>query len=185
MSALLLLACSGCAFTTGHVNVAYEPSTAATKVASAESPHVIVAVTDKRPTRVVGQKINGYGMKTADIVSDNDVPATVKDAFQTELSNRGFVPGPGGNIVEVELDNLHNQFTLGLVSGDSTANLGMTVSVKRSDGTVAYSKYITGQGKEWIEIAREGNAEHVLSLALQDAISKVFTDPGFIDALKK
>src|SRR5271170_6186152 len=74
-SALQLL--SGCAFTTGPVDLAYQPSEAPTKVASDVAP-VSVEVTDKRATQVVGQKINGWGMKTADIVSDSDVPTTLK-----------------------------------------------------------------------------------------------------------
>ena len=86
---------SGCAFTTGHVNLAYEPTTQASEVATADSPRVIVEVADKRPTQAVGQKINGFGMKTADIVSDSDVAATLKTAFETELHSRGFTDGAG------------------------------------------------------------------------------------------
>src|SRR5271168_2371016 len=92
LSASLLLI-SGCAFTTGHVDLAYQPTTQATKVATPTSPRVSVVVTDKRPTKVVGQKMNGLGMKTADIVSNTDVAGTLKSAFETELNNRGFTEG--------------------------------------------------------------------------------------------
>src|SRR5260370_19289966 len=122
-AAALLL--SGCAFTTGHVNLAYEPTTQASKVASADSPRGTVEVIDKRPTQTVGQKINGFGMKTADIVSDSDVAATLKTAFETELHSRGFTDGAGGDLVTVRLADFQNQFTLGLFSGDTTATIGM------------------------------------------------------------
>jgi len=180
-----LLLFSGCAFTTGHVDLAYQPTTQATKLAAPDSPHVSVLVTDKRPTQVVGQKINGLGMKTADIVSNTDVPGTLKSAFETELNSRGFSEGAGGDVVLVSLSNFENQFTLGFFSGDSTATIGMQVTVKRPDGTVAYDKYITGQSKDWIEVAREGNAEHMLNAAMQDGVSKVFADQAFIDSLDK
>lgn len=163
---------SGCAFTTGHVDLAYQPATQATKLATAESPRVRVVVIDKRPTQVVGQKINGYGMKTADIVSDTDVPATLKSAFETELNSRGFTEGAGGDVVSVTLSNFENQFTLGFFSGDSTATIGMQVTVKRPDGSVAYDKYITGQSKNWIEVAREGNADSSLMLLCKMASPK-------------
>ena len=183
--AATLLLLSGCAFTTGHVDLAYQPTTQATKLAAADSPHVSVVVTDKRPTQVVGQKINGFGMKTADIVSNTDVPGTLKSAFETELNSRGFTEGAGGDVVSVSLSNFGNQFTLGFFSGDSTASIGMQVTVKRPDASIAYDKYVTGQSKDWIEVAREGNAEHQLNAAMQDGVSKVFADSAFIDSLKK
>lgn len=182
-AALLML--SGCAFTTGHVDLAYQPTTQATKLAAPDSPHVSVVVTDKRPTQVVGEKINGYGMKTADIVSNTDVPGTLKSAFETELNSRGFTEGAGGNLVSISLSNFQNQFTLGFFSGDATASIGMQVTVKRPDGSIAYDKYVTGQSKDWIEVAGEDNAGHELSVAMQDGVSKVFADSAFIDSLKK
>lgn len=59
----------------------------------------------------------------------------------------------------------------------------MQVTVKHPDGSVAYDKYITGQ--DWVEIAGEGNAERELNAAMQDAVSKVFSDSAFIDSLKR
>ncbi len=133
----------------------------------------------------MGEKINGYGMKTADIVSNTDVPGTLKSAFETELNSRGFTEGAGGNLVTISLSNFQNQFTLGFFSGDATASIGMQVTVKRPDGSVAYDKYVTGQSKDWIEVAGEDNAGHELSAAMQDGVSKVFADSAFIDSLKK
>ncbi len=180
-----LLFFSGCAFTTGHVDLAYQPTAQTTKLATPESPRVTVVVTDKRPTQVVGQKINGFGMKTADIVSNSDVPGTLKSAFETELNSRGFTEGAGGNVISVSLNNFENQFTLGFFSGESTATIGMQVTIKHPDGSVAYDKYVTGQSKDWVEITGEGNAERVLNAAMQDGVSKVFSDTAFIDSLKK
>ncbi len=183
LTAMLLI--SGCAFTTGHVNLEYQSQTPAMKIAGADSPHVAVEVTDKRPTPIVGQKINGFGMKTADIVSDSDVPGTLKSAFETELNNRGFTVGPGGVLIAVRLSSLQNQFTVGFFSGEAAANMGMDVTVKRPDGAVAYDKYITGQNQEWIELATPGNAQDTLDAAMRDAVSKVFSDSAFIDAVRK
>jgi uncharacterized lipoprotein YajG len=175
----------GCAFTTGHVNVAYEPTTQASRTATAESPRVKVEVTDKRPVRTVGQKINGFGMKTADIVSDNDVVATLRSAFETELQSRGYADGVGGNVVSVSLSNFQNQFTLGFFSGDAVATMGMQVTVKPPNGSIAYDKYITGESKDWIEVAGEDNAQRMLDGAMRDAVAKVFGDNAFIEALNK
>ena len=51
LTAMLLI--SGCAFTTGHVNLEYQSQTPATKIATANSPHVAVEVTDQRATKIV------------------------------------------------------------------------------------------------------------------------------------
>ena len=182
LMASLLLIC-GCALTTGHVDLAYQPTTQATKVATPSSPRVSVVVTDKRPTKVVGQKMNGLGMKMADIVSNTDVPGTLKSAFETELKNRGFTEGGGGNVVSVSLGNFENQFTLGFFSGDATATIGMQVTVTRPNGSVAYDRYITGQAKDWVEVAGEDNAQRELDAAMQDGVSKVFADNAFIGSL--
>ena len=176
---------SGCAFTTGHVNLAYEPTSQANKVATLESPRVMVEVVDKRPTQTVGQKINGFGMKTADIVSDNDVAATLKTAFETELHSRGFTDGAGGDLVSVRLANFQNQFTLGFFSGDASATIGMDVTVKRPDGSVVYNRFITGESKDWAVIFGEDNAGRMLKGAMQDGVSKVFSDNAFIEALNR
>jgi uncharacterized lipoprotein YajG len=175
---------SGCAFTTGHVDVSYQPAAQPTKIAGPDSPRVRVEVTDKRTTQAVGQKINGFGMKTADIVSNGDVPGTLKSAFETELTNRGFVEGADGDLVSVTLNNFQNQFTLGFFSGDATATIGINVTVKHSNGSVAFDKYITGESKDWIEVAGEDNAQRMLNAAMQDAVTKVFADNAFIDSLK-
>lgn len=180
-----IFAIGGCAFTTGHVDLSYQPSGDATKVAQADSPPVAVQVSDKRPTQVVGQKINGFGMKTADIVADTDVPGTIKNAFETELSDRGFTAGPNGNQVAVTLDSLQNSFTVGFFSGEATATAGMDVAVKRPNGTTAFDQYFTGNSKDWIELATPENAETMLDAAIKDAITKVFADQTFLDALKK
>src|SRR5208282_4338207 len=92
----------GCALTTGHVNLSYESSGNATKVAGATAMKVAVEVSDKRPSQVVGDKMNGYGMKMAEIESDSDVPVTLKSAIESELTNRGFTLGSDGNLVGIK-----------------------------------------------------------------------------------
>jgi hypothetical protein len=106
----VVLSISGCALTTGHVDLEYQPTSAGTNIATAASLPVAIKIIDKRPTQIVGSKINGFGMKTADIISDSDVPATLKSAFETELNNRGFRLGANGHLIVIELSNLQNQF---------------------------------------------------------------------------
>jgi type IV pilus biogenesis protein CpaD/CtpE len=80
-----LLLFNGCAFTTGHVDLSYQANNQPTQIAGSNSPPVLVEVSDKRTTQAVGQKINGFGMKTADIVLNSDVQGTLKSAFEAEF----------------------------------------------------------------------------------------------------
>ncbi len=109
----------------------------------------------------------------------------MKTAFETELHNRGFTDGVGGDLVTVRLADFQNQFTVGFFSGDASATIGMDVAVKRPDGSVAYSRYVTGESKDWVELAGEGNAERMLNGAMRDGVAKVFSDIAFIEALNK
>ena len=181
LAATVLL--SGCAFTTGHVNLGYQSQVVPTKVAVADSPHINVAVTDKRPTQVVGHKINGYGMKTAEIVSDSDVPATVKKAFEQELEARGFTLGTGGILVSVNLNDFDSEYSMGWFSAQASANMGMDVSVLQTSGAITFEKHITGHNEESVMTTGEGNAQDILNAAMRDAVSNAFGDPAFLDAL--
>jgi uncharacterized lipoprotein YajG len=182
--AAALLLFGGCA-TTGHVDLAYQPTTQTPKLAAPASRHVAIAVTDKRPTPSVGHKLNVFGMKTADIVSDTDVPGTLESAFETELKSRGFFVGAGGNVITVTLDNFQIQFIVGFFAIDTIANIGMQVTVKHPDGSVGYEKYVTAESTDWFEVVTATDAGDQLSAAMQDVVSKVFNDTAFIDSLNK
>lgn len=181
LAATVLL--SGCAFTTGHVNLDYQSQVTPAKVAMADSPHISVAVADKRPTQIVGHKINGYGMKTADIMSDSDVPETVKKAFEQELKARGFTIGSGGILVSVSLNDFESEYSMGWFSAQAKANMGMDVSVVQTNGAITFEKHIVGHNDESVMTSGEGNAQDTLNAAMRDAVSNVFGDPAFLDAL--
>ncbi len=204
VAAALLGTCS-CLGPTGHVSLEYASPSPAAKVAEAGSPHVAVEVADKRPTQVVGQKFNGVWMPTSDIVSDTDVPSALKSAFDTELAQRGFILGPGGNLVSVTLNTLQSRFTgPWLAPGpETTAEMAMGVAVKLPNGAVVYDKSIAAQNRERLSAAScwEAdkmpksvakldarllcNARDTLNAAMQDAVLKIFSDGTFIDVLRK
>lgn len=199
--AALLGTCS-CLNPTRHVNLEYVSPSPATKVAEADSPHVAVEVADKRPTQVVGQMFNGVLMPSSDIVSDTDVPGILKSAFETELTDRGFALGPGGNLVSVTLKTLHHQFTYASISKpESIADMGMDVAVKHPDGAISYDKSITGGNRELLldapcpEANYEKhkaqldarllcNARDTLNAAIRDAVSNTFSNT-FIEVLRR
>jgi len=71
-------------------------------------------------------------------------------------------------------------------AGDAVAEVTMQAEIKKSDGSIVYSKLITGEGKNAnIQLASGSNAKIALDASLADAVAKLFGDPQFIDTLLK
>lgn len=97
---LCLLWQGGCAFGTRHVNLTYPPDnkaslgTATAEATEAEGsgkPILFVKFSDMRGDREkVGHVRNGFGMKTAKVVADNDVTQWVNQAILQQLKQVGF-----------------------------------------------------------------------------------------------
>jgi uncharacterized lipoprotein len=185
---------SGCALTEDHIEIAYASTTPRAVVKGAEGVNVEVRVVDGRGASAddrrpngeskVSAKKNGYGMEMAAILATNDVPAVLKSAIASELSGRGFRIGAGSIVVSVELGRFWNDFKIGFLTGDASAELTMNVQVKRRDGSVAFIKLVTAQGENpGIGLASGDNAKVALDAALGSAVRKLVSDAGFISAL--
>ncbi len=125
-------------------------------------------------------------MKTADIVSDTDISVILKNAFEAELEERGFTLGPGGNLVEVTLVDLHNHYLRSLSPPEAIAKMSINVRVDYLGGTVSYNKFLSAYSQMAI-MPNWGvkTAQNVLNGALRNGVSKAFNDSAFISALKK
>ncbi len=184
---VLLVLMSGCALTVDKVKVDYTPQSNVEKIDTMDSMAVEVSVADMRSRKDrVSSKKNGYGMEMAAIIAENDVTELVAYAIVTELRNRGFEVGKGSVSVKVELQKFYNDFKVGFFSGDAEAEVGINVQIQKPDGSVRFAKFVSGEGKEpSIQLASGTNAKAALELALRDAVSKLFNDRGFLDALIK
>jgi uncharacterized lipoprotein YajG len=180
-------ALGGCALTEGHVDIVYtsmSPGTA--KVAGAEETSVQVTVDDQRPSKdTVGHKTDGFGIQWAKITADNNAAQTLQSAIETELKSRGFIISATGVPVSVTLTKFENRFILGVWSGTSEAEIVMNAVVKNSSGNIIYTKVIDAEGiKKGIEVMSSANAQLTLDRALQNGVTKLFSDGAFIAALQ-
>lgn len=193
-SAGWLLVCTslcmiGCTQVT-HQYLKYEPISGPPKLADAKSPPVSVEVTDKRTSTTLLTRTSGYfGEFTVEYVPYNDVPEMIKEAFETELRDRGFVRGASGNVVSVSISFYRADQMPTSFFGETDASLGIEVTVKHPDGSTAYSRFVLGDSRPWeAEHPPEHNIKYQITnaveAAMQDALAKVFNDPGFINALK-
>ena len=126
-------------------------------------------------------------MDMAPIVATNDVATLLKDAIETELTNRGFNLGTSNAVsVVAELNKFYNDFKIGFWAGDAVAEVTMNILIKNQDGGIIYSKIVSGHGTEPnIQIAGGENARLALNAALKDALEKMFNDTDFIATLVK
>jgi len=180
------LAVSACATSEDVVPVPYAVSTAA-RVPGAESIRVTVVGTDARTENRarIGVQINGYGMDMAAIRSTEEVSEIVRSAIAAELGQRGYTVGDGGARVNASVETFYNEFSTGMVSGKSTANVAMTVTVTSRAGAEVYSRRVTGAAERSVQLANGGNAATTLSRALSEATGTLMADPAFTAALAR
>jgi len=170
-----------------RVNVAYQAPLRAAKEVDPKLPPVEISVLDKRPTPVVGHPIGAFGEKEGVIISESRAPAALKTAFEIELRSEGFRIGPGGNNLMVALSFFQSQYLHPLFRTQAVASIGLEVTVRRPDQTIAYNEFIVGQSEQDAETHFESGEEwasDVLNAAMNDAVDKTMADPAFLEALK-
>ncbi len=178
---------SGCAFGTRHAKVTYPPATSKTnKVALISAPAgsqgeiVLEPFTDDRADkRVVGHVRNGFGMKTAEVVADNDLAEVLNQAVRSELTRAGYtllsatdsaatqkVPAIGGSLVNLYCD--------AYMSYEGKASLHVRIL---RDGQEIFRKTYQGEGSVGMNwAATSASYGTSLSLAIQDALEALKRD---------
>ncbi|GEM_PF-3536318 len=170
-----------------RVNVAYQAPLRAAKDVDPKLPPVNINVLDKRPTPVVGHPIGAFGEKEGVIISESRAPAALKTAFEIELRSEGFRIGPGGNNLLVALSFFQSQYLHPLFWTRAVASIGIEVTVRRPDQSIAYNEFIVGQSEQDAETHFESGEEwasDVLNAAMNDAVDKTMADPAFLESLK-
>ena len=186
-AAVVISLLSGYAFTKDYVRLGYVPQQDVAKIPGADAVSLNVEVNDLRTMKdKVSVKKNGYGMEMAPIIATNDVAGLMKDALQTELSNRGFSCGGNAITIVAGLSKFYSDFKTGFFSGSAAAEVMMNVQVKNADGTIVFATVVAGEGANpSLQIMSGENARIALEAALKDAVSKLVGDPAFIDSLLK
>jgi uncharacterized lipoprotein YajG len=182
---------TGCAFTTSKLDVAYSTDSAQGGPLAALPPRVVnvAAFTDKRPdTARIGYKRNGFGAKTADIVSARPVPEIVRDAIAAELAKSGH--GAAGaarpeEVVSGEVTDFWFDLAIGFVSIEYTGTVGAIVNVTDAAGTSLLSRRYQGVQIESRLAGYEGAWTEVMNTALAKLVREMSTDFQLAEALTK
>lgn len=182
-----LIALSGCALTTDHIQLSYNQQQAVSQVPGASGVTVSVHVNDQRHDKSkVSSKKNGFGMEMAPILASEDVAITLRRAIEQELQSRGFKLSIDAALVQIaaDLTRFYNDHKVGFFAGDAIADLNMSVTVKTNKGEVLFSKQIAAQGVEPNTQLMSGeNARLALNRALENGMKLLFEDQAFLSAL--
>ena len=194
--ALLALSLGGCAFGERQANLQYPPKPdAGAVVAPAEAATTTPALPATAPTiaiirfkddraekSVVGHVRNGFGMKTADVVSPTDVSAWVSDALKWELEQVGYrvtvldsdsaaaatdaAAAVSGQVIRMYADAYFSY------EGEVTLRAEIA-----KDGKKVFDRLYTGTAGGGVNMAATGASyAHTLSLALRSGLQDVVSD---------
>ena len=182
----LALVSTGCAFGTRHANITYPPDpdhqdAAANAKPAGSSGRVALQsfVDDRADKRLVGHVRNGFGMKTADVVSDQqDLSALVTGAVRAELQKAGYeVVGAEGKTEEgvpVLAGSLTRLYCDAYMNYEGEATLILRV---QRDGEEVYRKTYEGKGSAGMNWTATGASYgKSVSFAIVDAIEVMLRD---------
>jgi len=183
-AAILLGGCS--TFKQPYTAINYEPQAGVTPIAGAGQVTVRVEMIDSRSTRYkVSDYEIPYWSNAVGILTTNDFADVLKSAIETELTDRGFSLAGSNVVVVVELTRFYNVFKGGFWKATALAQLNMQVQVKRADGTIPFARLIAGEGVYKYMHNNKRAANIALHAAFQDAMTKLFSDGAFADAILK
>lgn len=175
----------GCAFGERQAKLGYPPQDSGGVVSSAEAAPAAAGrgtvyvgrFEDIRPDKkVVGHVRNGFGMKTAEVVAQRDVPEWVHEALVDELKVAGYQVVEGaaptdaaavsGAIIRVYCDAYFNY------DGEVTLRVDASKAGQRIVGQT-----YTGKGSAGVSWAATGDSySESLSYALQDALRQFIAE---------
>ncbi len=162
-------------------------------VAGAAARSVAVVASDGRPLDRdrIGELDGGHGEEVAPLHATNDIAATIAAAFEQELTGQGYLDGPGGARVSVEIVRFDSRFlplpetpvpgTLGVTE----AHVAVLVKVRNQTGALVFARYYaaTPGGPLFSRPASGAVAQQALAAALRNAVALVIGDPQFQTAL--
>lgn len=196
---VFLSTAAGCAFGTRTVTLVYPPDEeakgAGPGVAEASpapavtgEPIILLPFADERSEkRVIGEVRNGWGMRTADVVTEGDIAKWVTEAIETELKKAGY------NVTKVE--DLSSPSSGRVVAGEvltvyCSALLSYEGEVSfyarvEENGKEVFRRRYTGEGSAGLNwTATERSYGNSLSLALASAVGSFVADLNSIKGVK-
>lgn len=188
-AAAAAISLSACAFGDETLKLAYDAESAKAGVLS-EAASATVDVKDVDDARVeknvIGYKRNGFGAKTADILSERPAPELVKEALIATLEENGHKVDAAQDrfAVKTKLNNFWFDYKTGLVTVEFFGSIQAEISViDQQTGQTVYTELFDGYHSEKTGGGLSKTWTRIMNAALADLVNKVNLSPGFKDAL--
>jgi uncharacterized lipoprotein YajG len=176
-----LAACS--AFEDEQVQLVSAPPATTTPLPGANQVALSVSVIDRRTQRQDGIGIKN-DIKSARLLPANDIAAVVRDAVEGELKAEGFVLGPGGGLVAIDVQNFFFNSRINNLIVGGAANVTFTLRVRDATGATLYTRTYEGNAALPYTFDTMGVRAHKsLQQALADAIRQIADDKSLQAAL--
>lgn len=148
----------------------------------------VVRAIDSRPNKLIGNKRNGFGVKTADVSSKTPVENVVAAAFAKMLYNNGHSVIYEGADIEVELDVRKFGFDnkVNFWSIETMAEVETHVKLRDSrTSRLLLDKVYRGEShdKSWTSYLKTW--DETITIALENMINQISSSPEFANALLK
>ena len=171
MSCLLTMAISGCAFGTRRPTLDY---LAVTPVKQQKNIAIkVVVFKDDRPDKnIVGNVRNGFGLKTADVITETNVSEWVTNALKVELKNDGYT------IVDVGAENEISGEVIKVYCDSYMCYEGevmIKVLLKRASNVLLEKTY-SGKASDMNWAATAKSYGTILKQSLQQTMNQVVAD---------
>ena len=171
IACVMIVTVSGCAFGTRRPTLDYS---AVTPVKAQKNIAIKVTIfKDERPDKnIVGNVRNGWGLKTADVITETSVSEWVTNALKSELKNDGYTVVDtsaeneiGGEVIKVYCDSYM------CYEGE----VMMKVSLKKSTN-VLFEKTYSGKASDLNWAATAKSYGTILQRSLQQIMIQVVGD---------
>jgi len=194
----LVLLASGCAFSTPHVYLDYQPDpTAANPLSEIKPMSIALQVEDKRAPSErdrVGDKINGYGSVTAKVLTDKDVAAIINDAFTAELEHDGHKvvtavdqnSPPADATIHVAVTRCWSESKVHFWDIEMVGTIAADLEVSGGPtNAVPLTRSLAGTYRVSRQIVTDKDFEKILNRALVEFMHNFVLDPAISSALRQ
>lgn len=191
---LFLIALSGCAFSAAHVKPAYVPEAGKKSPLSTIRPLTIsILVEDQRNLSErgrVGDRKNGYGAVTAEVLSDKEPRTILYDALKAECENNAHrivksEDGKADALLKIGLNRYWSDFAIHFFDIEMKGMLDTEIAILNgADQHQLASKPLNSTYRESRQMALDGAYESALNGALIEFIRSFARDPNVLEALR-
>lgn len=179
---------SGCALTKANLDVSYDLDKAEKGPLSSVQP-LRVNINEFADSRVnkeqIGHKINGLGMETADILTEEPVPEIIHSAITALFEKNGHLLKKSNEqlVIDGEIKEFWLELQMNMMSIEFMGTMIVTLNVKDANQNIIYAREYQGHYDEKKAAGYVKSWEKVMNITLEKLIYQIATDQELVQVL--